>query len=295
MCGKTHRYGAVMSMPKCSTPVQVARSVLQNSPHNVFVGEGALRFAQECSANTLTITDKLHPKSRIEYNQWKKKLQKGKTSKNKASSFQHDTVGVICLDRNGDLAVATSTSGWAFVLGDAPLIGAGLYVDNDVGAAVTTGDGEEIMKHCTSFFQYDFFPIGFFLYQNLYLTKKIKFLKYCLTIHVCRFLKKCTVGVIAMNTRGLSGAASTISSTNPHFQEAANVRFIFFSNLYFFFYKNFVPNDFKCLKYFFTKQKDPFSFEWAKYTKIISKDENPLYEKADLIFENVLNPVLFNP
>lgn len=127
MCGKTHRYGAVMSMPKCSTPVQVARSVLQNSPHNVFVGEGALRFAQECSANTLTITDKLHPKSRIEYNQWKKKLQKGKTSKNvplgqgahsnqkKTPSFQHDTVGVICLDRNGDLAVATSTSGWAFV------------------------------------------------------------------------------------------------------------------------------------------------------------------------------------
>jgi len=143
--GCTLAYGAVAGLKNIPNATAVARCVMEKTDFVLLVGDGALQFArkqnfEECNM----LTD--HGKSAWE---------KWKTEQTGGPLDIHDTIGMIALDQHGDIAAACTTSGAAFKLpgrvGDSPLIGSGLYADNDTGAAAATGRGEEIVRNCGSY------------------------------------------------------------------------------------------------------------------------------------------------
>jgi isoaspartyl peptidase/L-asparaginase-like protein (Ntn-hydrolase superfamily) len=144
MDGRTHRAGSVAALEGCRTPISVARRVMEKSRHVMLVGEGARQFAL---AQGFPDETTLTPAARQRWEEW--------TTRKHSAASSHDTIGLVALDAMGNLAVGCSTSGLAFKdvgrVGDSPLLGSGLYVDNDVGGAAATGVGEEIMKFCLSF------------------------------------------------------------------------------------------------------------------------------------------------
>jgi isoaspartyl peptidase/L-asparaginase-like protein (Ntn-hydrolase superfamily) len=135
--------GSVGCLEHIKHPISVARAVMEKTPHVMLVGGGALSFAlsQGFKKENLLVKE-----SEKEWKEWLK------TSKYKpiANIENHDTIGMIALDANGNLSGACTTSGMAFKmhgrLGDSPIIGAGLYVDNEIGAATATGHGEEVIR-----------------------------------------------------------------------------------------------------------------------------------------------------
>ena len=135
--------GSVAFLENIVHPVSVARKVMEKTPHVMLVGEGALKFA---IAHGFKKENLLTSQSKKAFQEWKKKEE----YKTVANIENHDTIGVIALDAGGNLSGACTTSGMAYKLrgrvGDSPIIGAGLYVDNEVGAATSTGVGEEVMK-----------------------------------------------------------------------------------------------------------------------------------------------------
>jgi N4-(beta-N-acetylglucosaminyl)-L-asparaginase len=162
--------GAVAFLQHIKHPISVARKVMESTPHVMLVGEGALQFALQ---NGFTReAEKLSPDAEKSYKNWLKKSEykpvmnieklQTKGQKNKKGvgnsvpqflengDFNHDTMGTIALDQSGNLSGACTTSGMAFKmrgrLGDSPIIGAGLFVDNEIGAAVATGQGEEVIR-----------------------------------------------------------------------------------------------------------------------------------------------------
>lgn len=135
--------GSVACLEYIKHPISVARLVMEKSPHVMLVGAGALQFALEKGfkkENLLTV------ESEKEWKEWLK------TSEYlpKANIENHDTIGMIALDAQGNLSGACTTSGMAFKMhgrvGDSPIIGAGLFVDNEIGAATATGHGEEVIR-----------------------------------------------------------------------------------------------------------------------------------------------------
>ena len=139
--------GAVACLKNILHPISVARLVMEETPHVMLVGEGALEFAM---SNGFQKTNLLTPDARKAWEKWKKTQEAGKPV-----GTGHDTIGMVALDAGGDLAGACTTSGLGFKLsgrvGDSPIIGAGLYVDNEVGGAAATGVGELVMKTLGSF------------------------------------------------------------------------------------------------------------------------------------------------
>lgn len=135
--------GSVLFLQDIMHPISVARAVMERTPHVMLAGEGALQFAL---ANGFTKKKLLTPQSEKAWKEWKKKSQ----YKPVVNIENHDTIGVIALDASGNLSGACTTSGMAFKMhgrvGDSPIIGAGLFVDNEVGAATSTGLGEEVIK-----------------------------------------------------------------------------------------------------------------------------------------------------
>lgn len=135
--------GAVGCLEHIKHPISVARAVMEKTPHVMLVGDGALQFAL---SQGFTKENLLVEASEKEWKEWLK------TSEYKpiANIENHDTIGMIALDSHGDLSGACTTSGMAFKmhgrLGDSPIIGAGLYVDNEIGAATATGHGEEVVR-----------------------------------------------------------------------------------------------------------------------------------------------------
>ena len=135
--------GSVACLEHIKHPISVARAVMEKTPHVMLVGKGALQFAlsQGFKKENLLVED-----SEKEWKDWLK------TSKYNpiANIENHDTIGMIALDANGNLSGACTTSGMAFKMhgrvGDSPIIGAGLYVDNEIGAATATGHGEEVIR-----------------------------------------------------------------------------------------------------------------------------------------------------
>ncbi len=140
--------GAVTFLEHIMHPISVARMVMEKTPHVMLSGEGALQFAL---ANGFKKTNLLTPKSEKAWKEWLK------TAKYKpiVNVERHDTIGMLALDAQGDMSGACTTSGMAFKLhgrvGDSPIIGAGLYVDNEVGGACATGVGEFVMRTLGSF------------------------------------------------------------------------------------------------------------------------------------------------
>ena len=140
--------GAVVYLKGIVHAVSVARKVMEETPHVMLAGEGAKRFAIE---QGFPVENLLTEKSKADWEKWKE------TSFYKPiiNIENHDTIGMLAMDENGDLSGACTTSGLAYKMagriGDSPIIGAGLYVDNKVGAATATGLGEEIVKNVGSF------------------------------------------------------------------------------------------------------------------------------------------------
>lgn len=135
--------GAVAFLQHIGHPISVARLVMEKTPHVMLVGEGALQFAL---ANGFKKEKSPSKKAHALWKEWLKKSE----YKPVANIENHDTIGILSLDVNGNLSGACTTSGMAYKMhgrvGDSPIIGAGLYVDNEVGAATSTGVGEEVVR-----------------------------------------------------------------------------------------------------------------------------------------------------
>ena len=140
--------GSVTFLQNIKHPISVARRVMEKTPHVMLSGEGALRFALSEGFEEENL---LTPESEAAWKEWYKK----KEYKPVANIERHDTIGILGIDAKGDIAGACTTSGMAYKLhgrvGDSPIIGAGMFVDNEIGGAVATGVGEFVMKTLGSF------------------------------------------------------------------------------------------------------------------------------------------------
>ncbi|MBK9284397.1 MAG: N(4)-(beta-N-acetylglucosaminyl)-L-asparaginase [Sphingobacteriaceae bacterium] len=141
--------GSVAFLQQIKHPISVARMVMEKTPHVLLAGAGAQKFALE---NGFKLeSSKLSAEAEKRYKEWLLKSE----YKPKANIENHDTIGMVALDEFGNLAGACTTSGLAYKIhgrvGDSPIIGAGMYVDNEIGAACATGVGETVLKICGSF------------------------------------------------------------------------------------------------------------------------------------------------
>lgn len=140
------RCGAVAFLEGFAHPISVARAVMENTQHVMLVGEGAENFASDRGFERSKTPI---PEVKKDWEAWKKE-NKDVFKKPIINNENHDTIGMIAMDVNGDLSGACTTSGWAYKMrgrvGDSPIIGAGLFVDNEVGAATSTGLGEAIIR-----------------------------------------------------------------------------------------------------------------------------------------------------
>jgi N4-(beta-N-acetylglucosaminyl)-L-asparaginase len=157
--------GSVVYLQQIKHPISVARKLMETTKHVLLAGDGALQFARENGFEVMP--RKLSADAEKEWKEWLKKseykpvinIENRKVSQNEKSApytingaVNHDTMGTIALDSRGDLSGACTTSGMAFKMhgrvGDSPIIGAGLFVDNKVGAATSSGVGEEVIRIC---------------------------------------------------------------------------------------------------------------------------------------------------
>ena len=208
--------GSVAFLERIKNPIQVARAVMEKSPHVMLVGKGAQQFA--VAQGFSLEEEKLSEHAEAVYKDWLKKSeykpvmniekQEGKDigvpNKFEKGDWNHDTIGMIALDAQGNLSGACTTSGMGFKMrgrvGDSPIIGAGLYVDNEVGAVTATGHGEEVIRISGSFLVVEFMRQG---YSPAMACRKA----------VDRIMKKTPrnpkeiqVGFIAINKKGEYGA-----------------------------------------------------------------------------------------
>jgi len=141
------RCGSVAALQNIKHPISVARKVKDETPHVMLVADGALDFAREQGFEKENL---LTEDSKEDWKEWKKKAE----YEPEINIENHDTIGMLALDADGNLSGACTTSGTAWKMhgrvGDSPLIGAGLFVDNEVGAAAATGLGEEVIRTCGS-------------------------------------------------------------------------------------------------------------------------------------------------
>lgn len=140
---ENYNIGSVACLENIKNPVSVARAVMEKTPHVMLVGDGALQFAVSQGFKKENL---LTPESEKEWKEWLKDSKYRPI----VNIENHDTIGMIALDAQGNLSGACTTSGMAFKMhgrvGDSPIIGAGLFVDNEVGAATATGHGEEVIR-----------------------------------------------------------------------------------------------------------------------------------------------------
>ena len=209
--------GSVAFLERIKHPISVARRVMEKTPHVMLVGSGAQQFAV---AEGFPLEEqKLSPDAQKNYEEWLKKSEykpvinientKGQTAFAPArlsnGAFNHDTIGMVAIDAQGNLSGSCTTSGMAFKMrgriGDSPIIGAGLYVDNEVGAAVSTGLGEEVIKICGSHMVIEAMRHGMLPEDacKMAVEKVVK-------RHTPQELKNIQVGFIAIDKNGNYGA-----------------------------------------------------------------------------------------
>lgn len=154
MDGKTHRAGAVGCLKRVKTPISVARKVIEKTTHTFLVGEDATRFAKKMGFEE---ADLLTDDAKKRWESWKADPESQKF-------WNHDTIGMVVVDKNGDVAVGCTTSGLGFKIagrvGDSPIVGAGAYCDNDVGGVAATGNGDIMMRFLLSYQAVEFMRLG---------------------------------------------------------------------------------------------------------------------------------------
>ncbi len=208
--------GSVAGLEQIKNPVSVARKIMETTPHVMLVGDGAQQFALQ---NGFKLEEKkLSVDSEKVYKEWlqkseykpeiniENKKQNGPFAPNyfDDGTPNHDTVGLVALDAMGNFAGACTTSGMAFKMhgrvGDSPIIGSGLYVDNEVGAVTSSGLGEEVIKICGSFLVTEFMRQG---YSPKMACKKAveRIVK-----RDAKKAKEIQVGFIALNKKGEHGS-----------------------------------------------------------------------------------------
>lgn len=170
MDGRTYNAGSVAAIENIMTPSSVARLVMERTDHVMLVGQGALDFAKSFGFEE---QDLLTDSTREIWLRWRETLSdeddfgppehlRGRSGTQGSDArmegpveHHHGTTNVLAVDANGDIAGVTTTSGMSWKvpgrIGDSPVIGAGLYVDNSVGAAGATGRGEDVIKSCASY------------------------------------------------------------------------------------------------------------------------------------------------
>lgn len=171
MDGRTYNAGAVAALEGVKTPSSVARLVMERTDHVMLVGREAQDFARSFG---FEIEDLMTERSREIWLRWRESHSEaddwgppdhlrgpGSDAPSDArmrgpTEYEHGTTNVLAVDADGDIAGITTTSGMSWKIpgriGDSPIIGAGLYVDNSVGAAGATGRGEDVIKSCASYF-----------------------------------------------------------------------------------------------------------------------------------------------
>ncbi len=138
--------GSVGCIEGIAHPISVARHIMENTPHVMLVGEGARKYALKNGFPTIKTPVTEAKKA------WQKWLKENKESlkKPEINHENHDTIGLLAIDSAGRISGACTTSGWAYKLpgrlGDSPIIGAGLFIDQEVGGATATGLGESVIR-----------------------------------------------------------------------------------------------------------------------------------------------------
>ncbi len=188
--------GSIGFLQKIKNPISVAKLVMEKTPHVMLTGNGALQFALK---NGFKKQNLLTPKAKKAWELWK---EKKKTELQKKEN--HDTIGLLAIDKKGNMSGGVSTSGIAFKtygrVGDSPIIGAGVYVDNEVGGACSTGWGELAMKSLGSFLTVEKMREGYSPQKACeYVIKRISKETYFNNKQIC---------FLAMNKEGEFGAFS---------------------------------------------------------------------------------------
>ncbi len=208
--------GAVAGLERIKHPVSVARKVMENTPHVILVGAGAQQFAVE---NGFVLeSSELSAEAKKAYADWLKKseykpvinIENKKTNGPFAPNFfddgtaNHDTMGLVAMDAMNNLSGAVTTSGMAFKLhgrvGDSPIIGAGLFVDNEIGAATSSGTGEEVIRICGTHLVVEFMRQG--LSPEMACKKAVE----RIVKRDKQKAKELQVGFLALNKKGQYGA-----------------------------------------------------------------------------------------
>lgn len=139
------RCGAVAFLEEIIHPIDVARAIMDKTPHVMLVGKGAQQWALENGFTKASFQVPVPPVQK-DYEEWRIKSE----YKTGVNVENHDTIGMLALDANGRMAGACTTSGMAYKIrgrvGDSPIIGAGLFIDGDVGGATATGVGEAMIR-----------------------------------------------------------------------------------------------------------------------------------------------------
>jgi N4-(beta-N-acetylglucosaminyl)-L-asparaginase len=189
--------GSVVFLEGIKHAVSVARRVMENTPHVILAGEGALQFALQQGFKQEEL---LTPSAREAWERWKVESRYQPV----INQERHDTIGILAMDRDGVVAGACSTSGLAFKMrgrvGDSPIVGAGLYVDGEVGAATATGLGEAVLKKMGAF------SIVEMMRQGMGPQKAcLEAVRRLLSVRAAEAFQ---VGYVAVDRRGRTGACS---------------------------------------------------------------------------------------
>ena len=209
--------GAVAYLQNIENPISVARKVMEDTPHVMLVGNGAFEFAIEKGFKKKEL---LTPEAKETWLKWKESED---LKKPEINSENHDTIGLLAMDKDGNLSGACTTSGWAYKLpgrvGDSPIIGAGLFVDNEIGAACATGMGEAVIRIAGS-------------HTVVELMRHGHSPKEACKLAVERIQKKhkditgLQVGFIAMNKNGEVGGYSVYAGFNYALKDNANDKMV---------------------------------------------------------------------
>jgi len=191
--------GSVVFLRHIKNPVSVARLVMEKTPHVMLAGAGAEQFAL---AHGFKKENLLTPAAKAAWKKWRKE---GKRPLQNTGEKNHDTLGLLAIDRQGNLSGACTTSGLAWKLpgriGDSPLIGAGLFVDNEIGGAAATGHGEAVMKIAGAMVVVEAMRQG----RNPHEACREAVRR---IVKNERKLVNCQVGFIALDKKGIIGAYS---------------------------------------------------------------------------------------